>query len=309
MSQKTLELIRKQIGENLYHGASLAIYRNAQWSEYYLGTIDGIQPVEKGLIYDLASVSKVVGVGTVVIFMVNSGALDLDKSLTAYYPDFHDTSVTLRQLLTHTSGIDPYIPNRDEMNAEELRQAINRIRVTEDKDFKYTDINFLLLGFMLERLSGQLLPSLFEEQIFKPFVMQQTSFGPVEGAVPTVKGISDGYVHDPKARVLDIHAGSAGLFSTLNDLEKFCQHYLSDDFAEKLWQNYGSQVKPRSIAWNLDGDWIDHTGYTGPFVMVNRKEQLAAIFLTNRTFEYDDRPLWIERRRLIRDAIKEELKG
>ncbi len=309
MSQKTLELIMKQISENLYHGASLATYRNAQWSEYYLGTIDGIQPVEKGLIYDLASVSKVVGVGTVVIFMVNSGALDLDKSLTAYYPDFHDASVTLRQLLTHTSGIDPYIPNRDEMNAEELRQAINHIRVTEDKDFKYTDINFLLLGFMLERLSGQLLPSLFEEQIFKPFVMQQTSFGPVEGAVPTVKEISDGYVHDPKARVLDIHAGSAGLFSTLNDLEKFCQHYLSDDFAEKLWQNYGSQVKPRSIAWNLDDDWIDHTGYTGPFVMVNRKEQLAAIFLTNRTFEYDDRPLWIERRRLIRDAIKEELKG
>lgn len=53
----------------------------------------------------------------------------------------------------------------------------------------------------------------------------------------------------------------------------------------------------------MEQDWIDHTGYTGPFIMLNKKEQKAAIFLTNRTYDKDDRPLWIRERRRIRDAI------
>ncbi|MGG6547182.1 UNVERIFIED_CONTAM: beta-lactamase family protein, partial [Prevotella sp. 15_C9] len=66
--------------------------------------------------------------------------------------------------------------------------------------------------------------------------------------------------------------------------------------------------KPRSIVWNInDKDWLDHTGYTGPFIMVNRKEQKAAIFLTNRTYLYDDRTLWIAKRRELRDLIKAHL--
>ena len=87
----------------------------------------------------------------------------------------------------------------------------------------------------------------------------------------------------------------------------FLQHYLEDDFAENLTQNI-SPSKPRSIVWNLeDGVWLDHTGYTGPFIMVNREAQKAAIFLTNRTYLYDDRPLWIAQRRELRDIIKKHL--
>ncbi|MGG6549710.1 UNVERIFIED_CONTAM: beta-lactamase family protein, partial [Prevotella sp. 15_C9] len=81
--------------------------------------------------YDLASVSKVVGVGTLVIFLVNSGALELDRTLQSYYPAFQNSQVTIRQLLTHTSGIDPFIPNRDNLNAEQLKEAILNIRVTD----------------------------------------------------------------------------------------------------------------------------------------------------------------------------------
>lgn len=112
----------------------------------------------------MASVSKVIGVGTVCIFMLNSGLLELDQSLQFYYPAFHDKSVTLRQLLTHTSGIDPYIPNRNSLSAAELRNAVNHIKVTADKSFKYTDINFILLGFMLENLTGQSLDILLNRK-------------------------------------------------------------------------------------------------------------------------------------------------
>ncbi len=300
-----LAIINNQIERHIYHGASLALFKDGQWSEYYIGTIDGVNPVKSGMIYDLASVSKVVGVGTIVISLLHEGKLELDAPLTQYYPDFHDNSVTLRQLLTHSSGINPFIPNRDKLNAEELKEAINHITVEDKKDFLYTDLNFLLLGFMLEEIYGKSLDVIFSEEIFQPFGMTDTSFGPVKNAVPTVAGISDGVVHDPKAKVLGVHSGSAGLFSTVQDLESFCQHYLKDEFATDIWQNISHANKEHSVAWNKEGNWLDHTGYTGTYVTINRKEQKAAIFLTNRTYAYDDRPLWIEERKKISQWIQQ----
>ena len=300
-----LDTINDQIERNIYHGASIALFKGNQWSEQYVGTIDGETAVSPGLIYDLASVSKVVGVGTVIISLVSEGKLDIDAPLKQYYPDFHESKITLRQLLTHSSGINPFIPNRDSLSAKQLKEAINHITVEDKKDFLYTDINFLLLGFMLENYFGKSLADIFQKKVFEPFEMIKTGFGPVKGAVPTVAGIDDGMVHDPKAKVLGCHSGSAGLFSNMSDLEKFCQHYLTDDFARDIWQNFSRANKERSLAWNKEGDWLDHTGYTGTYVAINRKEQKAAIFLTNRTYSYDDRPLWIEERKKISNWIQE----
>ena len=299
-----LDIVHDQMTRHIYNGASVALFKNGQWTEHYIGTIDGKTPVQPNRIYDLASVSKVVGVGTVMISLLQEKNWDLDAPLVHCYPDFQDNTVTLRQLLTHGSGIDPFIPNRDKLNAQELKAAINHIRVTDSKAFLYTDINFLLLGFMLEYQLGQSLDEIFKELVFQPFGMEKTSFGPVKGAVPTLSGVTDGMVHDPKAKVLGHHSGSAGLFSTVKDLEVFCQHYLTDDFARGIWRNFSSTAKERSLAWNKEGDWLDLTGYTGPYIAINRKEQKAAIFLTNRTYDYDDRPLWIEERKLISQWIQ-----
>ncbi|MGC4388803.1 serine hydrolase, partial [Streptococcus suis] len=73
-----------------------------------------------------------------------------------------------------TSGIDPFIKNRNQLSAEELKEAINQIRVTEDKSFFYTDINFLLLGFMLEAYFKESLDTIFEREVFIPFGMIET---------------------------------------------------------------------------------------------------------------------------------------
>ncbi|MBF0778202.1 serine hydrolase domain-containing protein [Streptococcus cuniculi] len=298
-----LEKIDQQIAEGLYRGASLALYHQGKWEEYYLGHSEEGIVTQAGLTYDLASVSKVVGVGTVLIFLLQEGILELDKPLVTYYPRFHDNSVTIRQLVTHTTGIDPYIPNRDSLDFAGLKEAIDQIRVTDDKDFHYTDINLILLGFMLEELLGQPLDVILQERIFIPWRMEETQFGPVSPAVPTVKGVQAGIVHDPKAKVLGVHCGSAGLFSTLEDLKVFLDHYLQEDFARHLAQNISSS-QPRSIVWSLkDGGWLDHTGYTGPFLLVHPEKQLAAIFLTNRTYDGDDRPLWIEKRRELYQVI------
>ncbi|MDQ0222962.1 serine hydrolase domain-containing protein [Streptococcus moroccensis] len=299
--------IQSQIDQGLYPGASLALYDHGKWQNDYFGTIDGHQPTESNLVYDLASVSKVVGVSTVMIKLLKTGHLALDTPLKVYYPAVTNPNVTIRELLTHTSGIDPFIPNRDNLGANDLKTAIDQIKVSDQKMFHYTDINFILLGFLLEEVFEKDLASIFAEQVFNPWQMSETGFGPVLGAVPTISGILDGQVHDPKAKVLGHHCGSAGLFSTLSDLQLFCQHYLEDEFAENLWKNYTNGEKTRSLGWNLDGDWIDHTGYTGPFVMINRKDQQATIFLTNRTFAYDDRPQWITKRRELRDIIEQTM--
>lgn len=308
MKQEIIQKIKQQIEAGIYPGASFAYYRDGEWSEWYIGEADpeiGEQTCQ-GLVYDLASVSKVVGVGTVLTFLWHQGELDIEKSVTEFLPDSDYPDITIRQLLTHATDLDPYIPNRDQLNAEELKEAMFHLNRREKRAFLYSDVHFLLLGFILENYFGKSLDQILQEQVLDPWKMRETQFGPVTCAVPTVRGQKAGVVHDPKARLLGRHAGSAGLFSTVKDLKIFLEHYLQDDFADGLSQNFSDlDDKERSLAWNLEGEWLDHTGYTGTFIMWNRKKQEAAIFLSNRTYEKDERSQWILDRNQVMDLIRE----
>ena len=308
MKQKIIQKIEQQIEAGIYPGASFAYYRDGEWSDCYLGEANpeiGEQTCQ-GLVYDLASVSKVVGVGTVITFLWHQGELDIEKSVTEFLPDSDYPDITIRQLLTHSTDLDPFIINRDQLNAEELKEAMFHLNRREKRAFLYSDVHFLLLGFLLENYFEKDLEQILQEQVFDPWKMKETQFGPVSSAVPTVRGQKAGVVHDPKARLLGKHAGSAGLFSTVKDLKIFLEHYLQDDFADGLSQNFSDlSDKERSLAWNLEGDWLDHTGYTGTFIMWNRKKQEAAIFLSNRTYEKDERAQWIIDRNQVMDLIRE----
>ena len=308
MKQEIIQKIEQQIEAGIYPGASFAYYRDGEWSDWYLGEANpeiGEQTCQ-GLVYDLASVSKVVGVGTVLTFLWHQGELDIEKSVTEFLPDSDYPDITIRQLLTHATDLDPYIPNRDQLNAEELKEAMFHLNRREKRAFLYSDVHFLLLGFILENYFGKSLDQILQEQVLNPWKMKETQFGPVSSAVPTVRGQKAGVVHDPKARLLGRHAGSAGLFSTVKDLKIFLEHYLEDDFATDLSQNFSDlSDKERSLAWNLEGDWLDHTGYTGTFIMWNRQKQEAVIFLSNRTYEKDERAQWILDRNQVMDLIRE----
>ena len=308
MKQEIIQKIEQQIEAGIYPGASFAYYRDGEWSDCYLGEANpeiGEQTCQ-GLVYDLASVSKVVGVGTVLTFLWHQGKLDIEKSVTDFLPESDYPDITIRQLLTHSTDLDPFIINRDQLNAEELKEAMFHLNRREKRAFLYSDVHFLLLGFLLENYFEKDLDQILQEQIFDPWKMKETQFGPVSSAVPTVRGQKAGVVHDPKARLLGKHAGSAGLFSTVKDLKIFLEHYLQDDFADGLSQNFSDlSDKERSLAWNLEGDWLDHTGYTGTFIMWNRKKQEAAIFLSNRTYEKDERAQWIIDRNQVMDLIRE----
>ena len=308
MKQEIIQKIEQQIEAGIYPGASFAYYRDGEWSDCYLGEANpeiGEQTCQ-GLVYDLASVSKVVGVGTVLTFLWHQGELDIEKSVTEFLPDSDYPDITIRQLLTHSTDLDPFIINRDQLNAEELKEAMFHLNRREKRAFLYSDVHFLLLGFLLENYFEKDLDQILQAQVLDPWKMKETQFGPVSSAVPTVRGQKAGVVHDPKARLLGKHAGSAGLFSTVKDLKIFLEHYLQDDFADGLSQNFSDlSDKERSLAWNLEGDWLDHTGYTGTFIMWNRKKQEAAIFLSNRTYEKDERAQWIIDRNQVMDLIRE----
>ena len=308
MKQEIIQKIEQQIEAGIYPGASFAYYRDGEWSDYYLGEANpeiGEQTCQ-GLVYDLASVSKVVGVGTVLTFLWHQGELDIGKSVTEFLPYSDYPDITIRQLLTHSTDLDPFIINRDQLNAEELKEAMFHLNRRDKRAFLYSDVHFLLLGFLLENYFEKDLDQILQEQVLDPWKMKETQFGPVSSAVPTVRGQKAGVVHDPKARLLGKHAGSAGLFSTVKDLKIFLEHYLQDDFATDLSQNFSDlSDKERSLAWNLEGDWLDHTGYTGTFIMWNRKKQEAAIFLSNRTYEKDERAQWIIDRNQVMDLIRE----
>ena len=308
MKQEIIQKIEQQIEAGIYPGASFAYYRDGEWSDCYLGEANPEigEQTRQGLVYDLASVSKVVGVGTVLTFLWRQGELDIEKSVTDFLLDFDYPNITIRQLLTHSTDLDPFIINRDQLNAEELKEAMFHLNRREKRAFLYSDVHFLLLGFLLENYFEKDLDQILQEQVLDPWKMKETQFGPVRSAVPTVRGQKAGVVHDPKARLLGKHAGSAGLFSTVKDLKIFLEHYLQDDFADGLSQNFSDlSDKERSLAWNLEGDWLDHTGYTGTFIMWNRKKQEAAIFLSNRTYEKDERAQWIIDRNQVMDLIRE----
>ena len=306
---KIIKKIKEQIEAGIYPGASFAYFKDHQWTEFYLGQSDpehGLQ-TEAGLVYDLASVSKVVGVGTLLIFLWYQGKLDLERPVTDFLSECDYPDISIGQLLTHATDLDPFIPNRDQLSADELKKTMFHLNRREKPAFLYSDVHFLLLGFVLEKMFDEDLDALLQEKIWNLWGMNETQFGPVERAVPTVRGEKAGLVHDPKAALLGKHAGSAGLFSTAKDLQIFLEHYLADDFARDLSQNFSPlDDKERSLAWNLEGDWLDHTGYTGTFIMWNCQKQEAAIFLSNRTYEKDERAQWILDRNQVMDLIRKE---
>ena len=327
MPDNPIELVKAYVASGIFPGASFAIV-NGQAIEKYVIGYECLRPepvlLQTDMSYDLASVSKVVGTGTVMIDLVLSGQVELDALLIDYYPDFKgpgSTTLTIRQLLTHTSGIDPFIENRHNLAYDELRAALNQVTVTSDKTFHYTDVNFILLGFMLEEIYGQDLADILQDRVFKPFNMHHTSFVAPDKTVATAWNLPKGLVHDPKAQVLGRHTGSAGLFSDLDDLIAFSQAYFANPVYLLLLKDYAKANKARSLAWDLVGletsaesskkqvgQWLMHTGYTGTFILLNLKTQQAVIFLSNRVHLRDERKQWIADRNVLIQAFLKMMK-
>lgn len=322
---KTQKEIEKKKEQGVFPGAVFAFIEGDKQEIHVIGEariVPEALPMDEDYLFDVASLTKVICTTSVVLKLLEDGKIQLDDPLKTYLPEFKDESISIRHLLTHTSDINTWIENRDELNQEELRAAYLTLKAGENlgKKVKYTDAGTILLGFMLEKIYWEDVIDIFQEEVLNPIGMMQSLFLPKASnrIVPTEQlstgEVIHGVTHDSKARILAEHAGNAGLFTNVSDVIKFVEMYLQLGSVEngtflkketilKLLKDCTPSGKGhRSLGWDLKEDEMDghpllfHTGYTGTFLLLDVEEHSAFIFLSNRIHPADHRDEYIQNR-------------
>lgn len=190
--------------------------------------------------FDLASLTKLF-TAVAAVQQLERGTLGIEARVGAYLPEFRAArrhGITVRQLLTHTSGLRPELPLYD-CPDDTARLAMLRAEApsSEPGEYRYSDVNLILLQYVLERVTGRGLDVLVRDGITRPLGMNATAFGPCPGAAATEdqrrpwakadRGMLRGVVHDENAWALGGVSGHAGLFSTARDLAVFCRTLLA----------------------------------------------------------------------------------
>ncbi|GAA2715062.1 serine hydrolase domain-containing protein [Aeromicrobium ponti] len=271
-------------------------------------------------IFDLASISKIFTT-TAAMKLYDEGYFQLDEPVAKYIPEFAENgkeNVTIRQLMTHTSGFTAWIPLHSQGSSREDRmQIVFKYPLANEpgEAYTYSDLNMITLGALVERLSGQRLDEFVNEHITEPLGMNDTMYNPPESLKHRIaateyqpainRGLVWGEVHDENAWSLDGVAGHAGVFSTAADLAKFAHMYVNDgryggkqilkeETVKMLVKNQIPQFPgdDHGLGWELGQGWfmdalsegtsLGHTGYTGTSIVINRNNGTIAILLTNR---------------------------
>ena len=340
MYKHTIDFIETMYQQAIIPGANYLFYKQGNLFKGNIG-YQQILPFKKEVspktIYDMASLTKVMMTNTIVLKLLESGEIHLDDSLNKHLVSWHESTVTLRHLLTHTSGINAYIKNRDDLSAKELKEALLQLPVDSSKigqEKVYTDTGTILIGFMLEEIYGKNVQQLFTEHVLNPLNMSESGFtfidekycSPTENT--SNRGIILGDVHDPKAFKLKEHCASAGLFSNIDDTWKFVDMMLNygklpsgelflqeETISQLLTDHTPTKNLSRSIGWDLKYHFstnhpiLFHTGYTGTFIMLDIIGQEAFIFLSNRVHPVDNREEYLDARdRLLNIYQKEQTK-
>lgn len=328
MYEKTVEAIKQLVNDGTVPGVSYAFIDGQQVKTGLYGAealVPGYEPLKPNQLYDVASLTKVVGTVNVIMQLLSAGKLTLTDTVHHYLPAWQDSRVTIRHLLTHTSGITGYIPHRNKLSANELHQALLELHVGENFEQKmvYSDINFIFLGWVAETILGQPIQTLITQRVLRPLGMNDSTFQPTDPTrcVPTevsaTRGVIRGAVHDPKAFVLKARCGSAGLFSTLNDLVIFEQAMLSDSDlpmtpaqkAQLLNDQTPLHQQWRSFGWALlqaqlptPHRCIWHSGYTGTALVLDLTTHQGMVFLSNRVHPKAPNEPFLARRNAIIDT-------
>jgi beta-glucosidase-like glycosyl hydrolase/CubicO group peptidase (beta-lactamase class C family) len=338
-------LIKKAIVDSAFPGAVLLVAKDGEIiHERAFGnfTYDySSREVTTNAIFDLASVSKVIGTTTAAMMLVDRGKLKLDEKVISYLPEFNNNgkeNITIRNLLLHNSGLAAFKKYYDVYStAEEVINDIMNLTPEQETGSKYvySDLGMITLQQVIERISGQTLDNFLEENLFIPLSMNSTMYNPPpelkNNCMPTefddfwrMRQLQ-GEVHDERAYMLNGVAGHAGLFSTANDLAKFLQmilqkgsyqgrQYISPETIE-LFTKKQSEQSSRGLGWDTKspegssaGKYFDlssygHTGYTGTSVWSDPTKNLIVVLLTNRVYPTRNNNKLSKVRPLIHDAI------
>jgi uncharacterized protein YbbC (DUF1343 family) len=266
-------------------------------------------------VFDLASLTKCIATTTSVMQLIAAGRVRLNDPVAIYLPEFAQNGkadITVRELLTHFSGLPPDL---DLKSSWQGRAAAFDMSMQEKPEyppgsrFVYSDINFIVLGFLVEKVTGMPLNEYASAKIFTPLSMNSTRFLPPGDWIPRIAPTQydeqgkmlRGVVHDPTARRMGGVAGHAGLFSTADDLAKFAQELLTGSRilsrldVEKMTtpQQPATASSLRGLGWDIDSPFssnrgellpvgsFGHTGFTGTSLWIDPVTDTYIILLTN----------------------------
>jgi len=288
----------------------------------------GAPPLNETTVFDLASLTKVIATAPAVMKLLDEKRISLLDPLSRWFPEFKGSGgedITILNLLTHTSGLsDIELHPGQAMKEAILKAAAQNNRPRPGSRFNYADINFILLGELVQRVSGKNLDTYSRDELYAPLGARRTGFLPpgnlAETIAPTL-GYSGGIVQDKNARRLGGVAGHAGLFSSADDLALYARMILGNgaiDGRQILSERVVSQMTApyfsnsgavvRCLGWDMDSPYsapkgsffsetsFGHTGYSGSSIWIDPQQDLFVILLTNR-INYRNRKVFSQFRR------------
>lgn len=324
--------VQRGIDQGLYPGAVVVIGRRdsmlyARGYGRFTWSASSPRPKPDSTLWDIASISKVVGTSAAVMRLVDDGRVKLDAPVIRYLPRFtggEKSRVTVRMLLDHTSGLRSYAPfyrrARNRARLVDLLYA-ERLTRTPGDSAVYSDLNAMLLGLLIERVSGTSLDQFVEREVFKPLQLAHTMYRPPlamrHRVVPAGMWRGQpvpGSIHDQNARLFDGVAGHAGVFATGYDLARFARVWLREGRTDERIQwvkpstvqrflSRGPKSGARLLGWDTPERSLEkpdepsvfgtlisdaaygHTGFTGTELWVDPVHDLYLVFLTNRTLD------------------------
>lgn len=339
------KIIEESIQEKAFPGATIvAGRRNGLFLLKEFGKMsygDGAEPVKIDTIYDLASLTKVVVTTTACMKLYEEGKLRLNSKVFSYIPEFGGKGkekITVWHLLTHSSGLPAY--QRYFLETRGKENIIKRI-CEEELEYEpgtksvYSDLGFIILGAIVEKLTGQNLKDYIKRILFEPLGMKDTMFNPPKTLLgriapteddPWRKRIVHGEVHDENAYAMGGISGHAGLFSTVRDLAKFCQllfnggiyngkRILKRSTIEYFTKRAGIPESTRALGWDtpskegssagrfVSSKAFGHTGFTGTSIWIDPEKDLFVVFLTNRVHPNRENQKIRDVRPKVHDAI------
>ncbi|WP_322575563.1 serine hydrolase [Fodinibius sp.] len=290
-------------------------------------TYEKLNPIKEDAVYDLASLTKATATTAAIMKLVEEEKISLKDKVGKYIPEFSQgkkKNITIENFLLHNSGLPPFRVYVDSLKSEkEIIEAIKNEPLTykTGTDYRYSDLGFILLGKIVEQVTGKSLDQYLRETFYYPLGMSSTFFNPkkmgeyfIDRIPPTEidtvfrDTTVHAVVHDERSYFLNGVAGHAGLFSSGRDLAIFCQMLLNDGwYAGRRYlepstiqkftkrqgkhsnRGYGFDRKSgkNSTAGSMTSKkTFGHLGFTGSSYWIDPERDLAIIILTNRTYPY-----------------------
>jgi uncharacterized protein YbbC (DUF1343 family)/CubicO group peptidase (beta-lactamase class C family) len=285
------------------------------------------EPMSEDTIFDAASLTKVIATTPAILLLAERGKLRIDAPVREYLPRFTGDgrdAISVRHLLTHTSGLRPGIALRPDWSGYEAgieRALAEKPTDPPERRFRYSDVNFILLGEIVRQVSGQTLDAFCATQLYQPLRMSNTGFRPSTNLLPriaptTLDGAAylRGVVHDPTSRRMAGVAGHAGLFTTAADLARFARMFLADGeldgvrvFRPETIRQMTTVQSPialtesrRGLGWDIDSPYngprgehfpvgsYGHTGWTGTSLWIDPFSGTFVILMSNRNHPTED---------------------